>query len=371
MKLTKCIIPAIALTLLLTSCGNSKKSDSVKFTKQLGIGYNWGNTMESWGTGQLETGWGAPVSTKEMFEDLKNRGINTIRIPVAWSFRMNDNNKIYPPLEGRVNEIVDMALDSGMYVILNIHWDGGWINDKSYGFTKKYSQCMKKYTDIWTQICERYKDYDQHLIFESLNEEGCFDNVWNRYAGDSQEKKEAAFGLLNKINQTFVDIVRTSGGNNKNRYLLIAGYATDIDMTCQPEFKMPKDPKKHCMISVHYYTPATFAILTEDASWGKNQTTWGSANDISLLQTNMIKMKDNFSDKGYGVIIGEYGCPVLNKEPESVRKYLTEVATRAYDLGFCPILWGAATDIYNRRELRFDDPAIGEMYMALSKKARQ
>ena len=75
MKLTKCIIPAIALTLLLTSCGNSKNSDSVKFTKQLGIGYNWGNTMESWGTGQLETGWGAPVSTKEMFEDLKNRGI--------------------------------------------------------------------------------------------------------------------------------------------------------------------------------------------------------------------------------------------------------------------------------------------------------
>ena len=94
--------------------------------------------------------------------------------------------------------------------------------------------------------------------------------------------------MLNKINQTFVDIVRTSGGNNKNRYLLIAGYATDIDMTCQPEFKMPKDLKKHCMISVHYYTPATFAILTEDASWGKNQTTWGSANDISILQSKKL-----------------------------------------------------------------------------------
>lgn len=370
MKLSKKILPVIALTVLLASCSKNSNSESIQFTKKMGLGYNWGNTMDSWGTGQLETGWGAPVTTKEMFEDLKNRGIDTIRLPVAWSFRMNDNNQIYQPLVDRVNEIVDMAINSGMYVILNIHWDGGWINDKNYGFTKKYSQCMKKYTDIWTQICERYKDYDEHLVFESLNEEGAFDNVWNQYGPNNQEKKEAAFGLLNTINQTFVDLVRASGGNNKNRYLLIAGYATDIDLTCQSEYKIPQDPKKHCMISVHYYTPSTFAILTEDASWGKNQRTWGTETDISALHENMNKMKVNFQDKGYGVIIGEYGCPVVNKEPESVRKYLTEVATAAYDLGFCPVLWGAATDIYNRRELCFDDSAIGDMYLALSKKAR-
>ena len=360
---------ALALSVLFVCAAAAKDSDSVAFTKKLGLGYNWGNTMEAWGTGgTLEIGWGAPVSTKEMFEDLKSKGITTIRLPVAWSVRMDKNNKIWDVLDNRVNEIVDYAIGSGMYVILNIHWDGGWINDPKTGFTKNWAACMKKYVDIWTQICSRYADYDEHLIFESLNEEGSFDNIWNKYT--NQGNKKTAFEILNRINQQFVNTVRESGGKNSSRYLLIAGYGTDIDMTCQPEFKMPADKKKRCMISVHYYTPSTFAILTEDASWGKNRRTWGSDADIAELKKNMAKMKVNFQDKGIGVIVGEYGCPVVNKEPESVRKYLTETATVAYDLGFCPVLWGGSVDIYNRRELKFDDPEIGEMYKALSQKPR-
>ena len=370
MKIRKIVLSSLAAISLFSLVSCKKNLSSVEFTKSLGLGYNWGNTMEAWGTGQMETGWGAPITTKEMFEDLKARGIDTIRLPVAWSFRMEDNNRIYEPLANRVNEIVDMAIDSGMYVILNIHWDGGWINDPNYGFTRNWDKCMKKYTDIWTQICERYKDYDEHLIFESLNEEGCFDNVWNRYSASRGPNTKTAYDILNKINQKFVDIVRASGSNNADRYLLIAGYATDIDCTIESEFVMPVDKKKHCMISVHYYTPSTFAILTENASWGKNRRTWGTEDDIKELQKNMNKMKTHFHDKGIGVIIGEYGCPVVNKEPESVRKYLTEVATTAYDLGFCPVLWGGSVDIYSRRNLSFDDPAIGEMYLALSKKAR-
>ena len=356
----------LSLSLFLTSC----ETDSQKFVKKLGLGYNWGNTMEAWGTGGLlETGWGAPVSTKAMFEDLKERGIDTIRIPVAWSVRMGDDNKIWDKLANRVNEIVDYAIDSGMYVILNIHWDGGWINKPKSGFSGNYTKCMKKYTDIWSQICERYKDYDEHLIFESLNEEGCFDDVWNHYSGDNS-KKGTAYQILNNINQTFVNTVRASGGNNANRYLLIAGYATDIDLTCDELFQMPKDSKKRCMVSVHYYTPSTFAILTEDASWGKNQRTWGTTADINLLHKQMNKLTEAFSKKGYGVIVGEYGCPVLNKEPESVCKYLTEVASVSYRLGFCPVLWGGSVDIYNRRQLKFDDPKIGEAFMQLSQEKR-
>lgn len=348
---------------------SAKDSKSIEFTKQLGIGYNWGNTLEAMGGGLagFETSWGAPISTKEMFEDLKARGFNTVRIPVAWSINMRDN-KIDPTVEKRVNEVVDYAIDSGMYVILNIHWDGGWINDSKRGFSKNWKNCMEKFTAIWDQICARYKDYDEHLIFESLNEEGCWDDVWNRYSNAGNKK--TAYTMLNTINQQFVNLVRKSGGKNADRYLLIAGYATDIDLTCDKLFEMPDDPKDRCMVSVHYYTPSTFAILTEDASWGKNQKTWGTASDVKTLERNFDKLTKTFTDKGVGVIIGEYGCPTKNKDPDSVTKYLTECATQAYDRGFCPVLWGGSTDFYNRTELKFDDPNLGEMYYNLSQKER-
>lgn len=367
-----CVEVILACLFSFTFAKSSEKkntSDSIEFTKKLGIGYNWGNTMEAWGTGVLEVGWGAPITTKEMFEDLKARGFDTIRLPVAWSFRMDPKTyEINKALDNRVNEIVDMAIESGLYVILNIHWDGGWINDPHYGFSRNYTKCMEKYVAIWKHISERYKDYDEHLVFESLNEEGSWEDVWNHYSGAG--KKQTAYEVLNRINQQFVNVVRESGGNNKNRYLLIAGYGTDIDLTCDAYFKMPADPKNHTMISVHYYTPSTFAILTEDASWGKCQKTWGTTSDINLLKQNMNKMKVHFADKGIGVIIGEYGCPVVNKDQDSVLKYLQEVSNVAYDLGFCPVLWAGATDIYNRRKLKFDDPRIGDMYLELSKKER-
>lgn len=171
---------------------------------------------------------GAPlITTKEIFTDLKARGFDTIRIPVAWSNLIADDYTINAELMNRVDEITRMVLDSGMYAIVNMHWDGGWIS----GFSTDYDGNMKKYTAIWAQIAERFKNYDQHLVFESLNEEGCFNDVWNRYGdGDASPKKQAAFDILNGINQSFVDLVRRSGGNNGSRYLLIAGYATDTSI---------------------------------------------------------------------------------------------------------------------------------------------
>lgn len=347
----------------------SSETESMKFVKNLGIGYNWGNTFDVVGGGVngFEIGWGAPISTKEMFEDLKSRGITTIRLPVAWSRGMAEDNKIDENVAARVNEVVDYAINSGLYVILNIHWDGGWINDPNSGFTKDWKGCMDKYVSIWNQLCERYKNYDEHLIFESLNEEGCFYNVWSRYSGGN---KKTAFEVLNRINQTFVNTVRQSSGKNKKRYLLIAGYATDIECTCAPEFRMPQDKINRCMISVHYYTPSTFAILEEDASWGKVRKTWGTEEDYAELKKNLEMMKKTFQDKGIPVIIGEYGTVIKGKEVESVRRYLTAVAESSYDLGFCPVLWAGATDIYNRRELKFDDEEIGQMYKRLSEKKR-
>ncbi len=369
------LFSTLLLAVALFSCrsvdtGPVEKTEAQAFVENLGLGYNLGNTLEACGgtkgykISNFEIAWGAPVTTKEIFEDLAARGFETIRIPVAWSNLMGENYTIHPDLMSRVEEVVDMVLDSGMYAIVNIHWDGGWITK----FPTEYEQSLAKYTRIWNQICGRFAEYDDRLVFESMNEEGCFNDIWDRYAGNGNKKD--AYELLNHINQTFVDLVRGSGGNNATRYLLIAGYATDIDLTCDKYFLMPKDKARRSIVSVHYYTPPTFAILEEDANWGKAARTWGTPDEVARVRQDFDKVKVGFIDKGIPAILGEYGAPVKNKDPESVRKYLTEVACVAWELGMCPILWGGSGDHYDRRALDFTDPLLGKTYLELSKTPR-
>ena len=125
-------------------------------------------------------------------------------------------------------------------------------------------------------------------------------------------------------------------------------------------FEMPDDPADRCAVSVHYYNPPTFAILTEDADWGKATPTWGSDSEIKELQKNMDKLKKNFVDNGIPVIIGEYGCPTLNKEPDSVRLFLKSVSKEAYDRGMCPVLWSVTGEHYDRSTCRMTDAELEE-----------
>jgi endoglucanase len=222
---------------------------------------------------------------------------------------------------------------------------------------------MKKYTSIWTQIGNYFKDYSNNLIFESLNEEGCWDSIWNRYSGASGDAKTRAYNILNNINQKFVDIIRASGGNNTSRCLLIAGYATDIDLTCDSSFKMPKDTiNNKLIISVHYYTPSTFTILTADASWGKCATTWGTDAEKNQVKTDFNKMKNKFANNGVPVIIGEYGTVIENKDPASVGLYISTVCQTAFDMGFCPIFWDNG-EHYSRSQLKFKDSQLASIFI--------
>lgn len=237
--------------------------------------------------------------------------------------------------------------------MINIHWDGGWWSK----FPTDYDKSMSRYYKMWSQIAGYFKDYPGMLIFESLNEEGCFNDVWNRYGPADPDKKKKAYTILNNINQTFVDTVRRSGGLNDKRHLLIVGYATDIDLTTDPDFVMPKDPANHCIVSVHYYTPYTFAGLEKDESWGKARPTWGTKEDLAELDTKMQMVKVAFLDKGIPVILGEYGATLKTKEIESVRRYIWAVAEKAYGLGICPMLWDPGSH-FNRRTLQFNDPEL-------------
>mgnify|MGYP003936173503 CR=1 FL=1 len=345
-----------------------RELSSMELVADMGIGINLGNTLEAFGdwikgtsVKDYETAWGSPVITREIIEGIARSGFKTVRVPVAWSNLMEADYTIHEGLMNRVEEVVGYILENNMYAIINIHYDGGWFAK----FSTDYDEAMKKYRSIWKQVSERFKNYSDYLIFESLNEEGCWDDIWNRWSGNN-ESKPKAYGILNNINQEFVNIVRASGSNNTKRHLLIAGYATDIDLTCDPEFKMPEDPAGRLIVSVHYYTPPTFCILSEDADWGKAAATWGTEEEVLQLKTNFEKMKRNFVDKGIPVIVGEYGATTKNKERASVVKFLTMVCQTAYEMNMCPILWDTPGGFYNRYTCSFDDKELLESFQRIA-----
>lgn len=339
---------------------------TMELVHEMELGINLGNTFESAGFSAMtvtayETAWGSPVITPKMIEGYAECGFGVLRIPVAWSNLMGDDYTINEKYLTRVKSVVNCALNAGLYVILNIHWDGGWWT--GFAVPEEKDECMYKYERIWTQLTEAFRDYGDYLMFESLNEEGCWDTIWNRWGGS--EGKDVAFGLLNEINQKFVDIVRASGGNNEQRHLLIAGYATDIEWTCDEFFKMPNDPAGRIAVSVHYYTPSTFAILDQDAEWGKVQTNWGTDAEYKELNRNMDMMKEHFVDKGIPVIIGEYGSVTRGKEEGAVNRFLTAVCEAAYTRGMCPVLWDITDVFYNRRKAEFVDQDLLEGLMSI------
>lgn len=337
--------------------GIMRDMTTMEIVRDMGLGINLGNTFESCGSWindgsvkNYETAWGSPVITREMIQGYADEGFGSLRIPVAWSNMMGDDYTINADYLARVKEVSEWAIDSGMYVIVNIHWDGGWWEK----FPTDEDECMYKYTRIWTQLCESFGDFSDYMIFESLNEEG----------GWSSINSTDSYNLLNKINQKFVDIVRASGKNNAKRHLLIAGYNTDIAKTCDERFKMPDDPENRCAVSVHYYTPPTFCILDKDASWGKADPDWGSDADYAELNNYMDMMKTNFVDKGIPVIVGEYGCTVTNKTQENINRFLTAACEAMYLRGMCPVLWDItysenhSYSFYDRYSCKMSDPDL-------------
>ena len=366
------ILPAVA------SGNNNEMRDisTMEIVQDMGIGINLGNTFESsgdwiaqWGDGtpnSYETAWGSPTVTKELIQGYADAGFGVVRVPVAWSNMMaNDGSyKINPDYMSRVQQVVDWILDEDMYVILNLHWDGGWLEK----LPEDHDNVMAKYSAIWEQVSAEFSMYGDHLMFEAQNEELGWGTLWNQWSGSTDGKAES-YGYVNEVNQTFVNIVRNSGGNNPERHLLISGYNTDITLTCDPLFKMPDDPVGRMALSVHYYTPAGFAILEEDADWGKASSTWGTEAEIAELERNMDSLKNTFTEKGIPVIIGEYGCPKKNKEPESVRKFITSVCEASVSRnGICPVLWDITDLHYDRTSFKMTDEELGKQLLEIRDK---
>jgi endoglucanase len=304
----------------------------------MGLGVNIGNTLDN--TTTWETGWGNPPVTSEYIQSLAARGFKTVRLPVAWDTYAS-NGRIGADKLKRVGEIVDWVTSAGMFCVVNIHWDGGWIDsDDKKRFAKTYHtfspEAERKYQSYWSQIASYFADRDQHLIFEALNEESNFD-------GAGSEKQ--TYATLGHVNQLFIDSVRNSGGNNAKRLLIVAGYATDIDKTTNGKFVLPKDVIPHrLLLSVHYYTPWPFAGMTHDESWGKMRPTWGTAEDTAELDKNFDKIEAYSEKNDIPVFVGEF-APAAGKDPLSRARWMLAVADAGLARNMVPVLWETGQDI--------------------------
>lgn len=349
---------------------------ALEATRLMGNGINLGNTLEACDNNvgiktnaplSYETHWGQPKTTQAMIDGMKAAGFDTIRIPVAW---MTNATHLY---EGdytidadymdRVEEVVRYARKAGMYVIINDHWDGGWYGMFGSESAETRALAMEAYKGMWQQIAERFRDYSDYLIFESANEElgGRFDENSPLYCSDSVVTyltDDERYALTNEINQTFVDVVRATGGNNATRFLLIAGYSTDIDQTCDDRFQMPKDTAdSKLMVSVHYYDPWSYCGASSAAS----ATKWGKVSDYEYMDQQLAKMT-KFTEAGYGVVIGEYGAlPCSDGLKDNTLAYHTAFldACTKYNLTNC--LWDCS-GLYKRVSQTFADDDILAMY---------
>lgn len=378
----------LAVLMLIPCVGSAEEAEAVdngvmregltalEATRLMGNGINLGNTLEACDNNvgiktntplSYETHWGQPKTTQAIIDGMKAAGFDTIRIPVAW---MTNATHLY---EGdytidadymdRVEEVVRYARKAGMYVIINDHWDGGWYGMFGSESAETRALAMEAYKGMWQQIAERFRDYSDYLIFESANEElgGRFDENSPLYCSDSVVTyltDDERYALTNEINQTFVDVVRATGGNNATRFLLIAGYSTDINQTCDDRFQMPKDTvDSKLMVSVHYYDPWSYC----GASSAVSATKWGKVSDYEYLDQQLAKMT-KFTEAGYGVVIGEYGAlPCSDGLKDNTLAYHTAFldACTKYDLTNC--LWDCS-GLYKRVSQTFADDDILAMY---------
>ncbi len=307
----------------------------------MGLGTNIGNTFDN--TLMWETGWGQPVVTQEYIRGLAANGIKTVRVPVAWD-TYAANGVVNAQHLARVREVVGWIDDAGLYSIVNIHWDGGWIfnenNENEYHLTE---DVKSKFVSYWQQIGPAFADVGHHLILEGLNEEV-------RFFLDGAANKQPDYVATNELNQLFVSTIRELEGFNKTRALLIAGFQTNIELSCVDDFAVPEDPAGpgNIFLSLHYYTPFTFALMEEEESWGSPTTTWGSPAEEEELDTQFAILGDCSVRKQMPIILGEFAVTrgqTFVREPESRTRWMAAVMRSTWARGGVPVLWDTDSEI--------------------------
>ncbi|MEO6216870.1 MAG: glycoside hydrolase family 5 protein [Sphingomonas sp.] len=345
-------------------------STATDLAAHIKLGWNAGNTLEASGG---ETAWGNPLITQALMNKVKALGFEAVRLPCSWDqYADKTTAKISDTWLKRVKEVVQYCMNANLYVLLNIHWDGGWLETHVNAASK--DAVVQKQKAFWEQIATTLRDFDERLMFASANE-------------PSVDKADQIPALL-AYHQTFIDAVRSTGGKNAHRVLVIQGPSTDTEKTVSLWTTMPADTAANrLMFEVHFYSPFQFALLDSDQSWGKMFYYWGkdhhsaiepdrdaTHSEEAFVDKQMLSMKQQFVSKGIPVILGEYACmrrtapkdlPTHNAAVTYWMKYVTQ---QALANGLLPFLWDAGGYIKRDTLTVSDQASLDAILEAAGKK---
>lgn len=290
-------------------------NEAIRFVRNMKIGWNLGNTFDAYSDGDyldnemnLETSWCGAKTTKELILSIKEAGFNTIRIPVSWHNHVTDDDfTISKQWLDRVQEVVDFAIDADLYVIINTHHDVAY---NYYYPANEYMDISSKYIQsIWTQIADRFSGYDNHLIFESLNEPRLKDTGYEWWLDMNNTDCVEAVSCINQLNQLFVDTVRNMGGNNAERYLMVPAYCASSDFAAHESFLLPTDSAQNRLIvSVHAYKPYHFALQGPEEEGSVSQFNLSDSQSTGEIDEALDNVYNQFVINGIPVVIGEFGA---------------------------------------------------------------
>jgi len=377
------VLPVILSIILLVSLildylyGMEKKK-TFEIVREMGMGYNIGNTFDSFSyftdveapDEQIELN-GNIAPTKDMIKKIKKYGFKTIRFPVTWMYFIDDEGNIKSEWMERVKEVIDIIINEQLYCILNVHNDGYNTNWLIRGMEVK-----DKYINLWNQIANEFKDYNEYLIFESMDAVYFFD--YDAFDYD--------FKTLLNLNQAFVDTIRKSGGNNKERLLIIAGVDDDLVWTCSSDYKMPVDQSNKLAVSIYYLEPSDFVYDSyyEPYNWTSDEgltyifgpkIIWGNYMDYYKMFEDFELMKRSFVDKGIPIIINKVGVLTEEKkEIKSIREYLYMLFALSFDYdGIMCCLWDTSNrtfgdmNFYDRTNDIWYDEKLKNNFILISK----
>ncbi|MFC3115536.1 cellulase family glycosylhydrolase [Cellvibrio fontiphilus] len=353
------------------------ESDALQLAAKFKLGVNIGNTMEAYGcTPAAETCWGNPMVSEAYIKLMKDSGVDAVRIPVSWDQYANQQTaEISAAWLNRVKQVVQSSVDNGLYVIVNIHWDGGWLerqfseplarDNKGPVTDELRAKVDAKQKAYWEQIATTLRDFDEHVIFASANEP------------DAETEQDIAD--LERYHQTFVDAVRSTGGKNAYRVLVLQAPKTNIDKAATEWHNMPSDTATgRQMVEVHFY-PFNFTIMDKDESWGKMAYYWGrdyhsitdpernaTWGEEDYVDAQFASMKAKFVDRGIPVVLGEFTAiyrsqltgDALTLHRASRAYFHQYVTQKALENGMLPFIWeiGASPGwLFDRRT-----PAVGD-----------
>lgn len=333
---------------------------SADLVKEIKIGWNLGNTLDATGGGNTlnsETSWGNPLTTEAMIKAVKDAGFNIIRIPTTWGNHLGaaPDYTIDKAWLDRVQEIVDYAINNDMFVIVNMHHEE-WYSP-SYANLESAKAILTK---TWAQIADRFQGYDEHLIFEGMNEPRVKGSKFEWNGGDEEGRD-----VINQLNAAFVETIRNAGGNNPLRHLMLPCYAASADSRAWTKFIVPEDDK--IIVSIHAYTPYNFALNKS----GTSEWTPDNVNDTRDIDNLMNNLYNNFVSKGQPVILGEFGAMDKNGNLEARTAWAEYYIRKAAEKGIPCIWWdngafsgtGELFGLLNRRALTWQFPEVVDALM--------